>query len=454
MSRGSARWLLPSLLLALSCAGPSELARRSEVALAGGDPQKAWELAARALEREPNNARARAAAGAAVRTLSGDWMRRIRALADVDTLDAAGQVLGFAAFRAEAAPLVAVPLDSAWVADERALRHAAARIHYERGEAALASRRPKRAHDHFGEVERFVTGYRDVARLGDRALERAITRVAFVPFRGSAGQADLGREVSAAWRAEAARRLRAPRARFTRLVPQEEVEAAMSVAQLGRLTREEAIHLGRQVGARRIVWGTVGGVEADTRTDRFSDVVWRRLVEHRRGQRDTVRWIDVPIEVIARQRTVTAEIEVELISTDEEITLARHPVERTLTARTVWTSDVPEGDLESYELVAEPLRAEDPERVKRVETRWKAVAGEKTGVKEVLKGSRAARSQPRYRRERLPSFYPGASGPVFLEDLPPALDLALAALLHAWEPVIDDLQRFDAVDEADLEAER
>ena len=98
-----ARRLVPLALLALSCAGPSELARRGDAALAGGDPERAFALATRALDRQPGNARALATAAAAARAIADGWERRIRAAAVADTLAAAGQTLEYAAFRARAA---------------------------------------------------------------------------------------------------------------------------------------------------------------------------------------------------------------------------------------------------------------------------------------------------------------------------------------------------------------
>ena len=123
------RMLSASLLLVTvvaGCAGPSKLAQRSEQKLAGGDIWRAWQLATRALEREPMNPRAKQAAASAGAVISDDWQRRIHALAQVDSLRAAEQVLEFADFRANAAKYTTVPVAPAWAADELALRRAAA----------------------------------------------------------------------------------------------------------------------------------------------------------------------------------------------------------------------------------------------------------------------------------------------------------------------------------------
>ena len=445
------RRFAPALLalpLVLGCAGPSKLAQRSEEKLAGGAHWRAWELATKALDKEPGNARARAAATAAAGSIANDWQRRIYALAAVDSLDAAGQVLEFAAFRAAAARYATVPVGADWARDEEALRRTAARLHYHRGAAALESRRPKKAYLHFTEAERFVAGFRDAAKLGDRAYQKAVTRVGFIPFRTSSGNTALGSEVAATWRDDLARHLAPPTAHFTHILGREVIEQEMTVSQLGRISREEAVRLGRTAGVERVVWGSIGGVNSDTRLHLFTDVIARRFVERSADGRQVVRWADVPIEVVARVRTATVEVEYEVIATKSAATLARRRVERSTSARVVWTSYTPEGDLGAYALVSEMVRAADPGRAKEVETRWQSVCGEKTTLREVLEARRSTRSS-RYRRDVLPRFIAGAAF-VFLEDLPPAEDLAFAALARGWEPLHEDLLRLDATDDIDL----
>uniref|UniRef100_A0A832I0Y7 Tetratricopeptide repeat protein n=1 Tax=Eiseniibacteriota bacterium TaxID=2212470 RepID=A0A832I0Y7_UNCEI len=454
MIRMAGRWLLLPLVLTLSCAAPSELARRSERSLAAGDPHRAFELAARALDKEPGNAAARAAAAGAWRAIAADHERRIRALADADTVAAAAQVLDYADARARASRHTDTAVAAEWAAAERAIRAGAARAWYARGLAADRAQRPKQAYAAYVEVERYVSGYRDVADRMGRALERARTRVAVLPLSGAASNAGLGVQVAAHWRGEIGQRLAGRDVRFTRLVPGDEVEKVMTVAQLGRLSREEALRIGRKVGADRIVWGAIGGVSSDTRTDRFDDTIARRVLEKDADGRTVERWVEVEIDVLARARTVSVDVEYEVIAVDDEVTLAGERVQRSLTARTVWTAFSPEGDLDHYALVAAPVRTADPARVRRVEARWKAVAGPTMGVRELLQAARASRGGARYRRDVLPRFYPGASGPVFLDDVPPVEDLAFAALVHGWQPVLADLKRLDAVDDVDARAVR
>ena len=84
---------LLAILVVAGCGGSSKLSKKSEEKLAGGDAWRAWQLAVRALDKEPANPRARAAATAAGTSIVQDWQRRIRALAELDSLRAAEEAL-------------------------------------------------------------------------------------------------------------------------------------------------------------------------------------------------------------------------------------------------------------------------------------------------------------------------------------------------------------------------
>ncbi len=446
------RRLAPALLalsLVLGCAGPSKLAQRSEEKLAGGQQWRAWELATRALDKDPGNARARAAATAAGNAIARDWEQRIHVLAQSDSVAAAGQVLELASFRVGAARYAAVTVSPEWSSEEQTLRRTAARTHYQHGVADLASRRPKRAYLHLADAQRFVPDFRDAARLADKAYEKALTRVAVVPFSAASGNAALGRDVAAEWRDDLAQHLTPPDAHFTRILGSAAVEQQMNVSQLGHLSREDAVSLGRKAGAERVVSGSIGGVNAETRLHLFTDVIARRIVERKADGSQVTRWVDVPFEVIARVRTVTVDVDYEVIATKGGATLAHQRSQRSTSARVVWTSYSPEGDLGAYALVSDLVRAANPQRAKEVETRWKGVCGETTTLHQVLEARRSTRSSGHYDRNVLPRFIAGAAF-VFLQDLPPAEDLAFAALAGGWQPLHQDLLRLDDVDDVDL----
>ena len=443
--------VVPALLLLIGCAGPAKLAEKSEQMLAGGQNGRAWELAIRALDKDPGNVRARAAARAAGNAMARDWEQRIDALAQSDSMAAAEQVLELNSFRIGANRYAAITVSPEWSRAEHALRTSAARSHYQRGVADLAARRPKRAWLRFSDAQRFVAEYRDAVRLADKAYEKALTRVVVVPFSTSSGNAAMGRDVAAEWRDRLATRLNPPDANFTRILGSAEIEQQMSVSQLGRLTREDAVTLARRAGAERVVWGSIGGIDSRTSLHLFTEVIARRITEKGLDGNTVTRWVAVPIEVISRVRTVTARVDYEVVTTRGGATLAHQRGPRTTSARVVWTTFAPDGDLGAYTLVSDLVRTAHPDHAKRVETKWKEVCGDGTTLLQVLEARRSSqRSTGRYDRgEVLARFVAGAAF-VFLQELPPVEDLAYAALVNGWQPLYADLQRLDEVDEVDL----
>ena len=441
---------VPVLLIVLGCAGPSKLAEKSEEMLAGGQNGRAWNLAIRALDKDPGNARARAAASAAGNAMAREWENRIAVLAQSDSLAAAEQVLELNSFRVGAVRYAAIAVSPDWSRAEQTIRQSAARTHYQRGIADAASRRPKRAYLHFSEAQRFVADYRDAARLADKAFEKALTRVVVVPFSTSSGNVSMGRDVAAEWRDGLAQRLAPPDAHFTRILGSAEIEGQMTVAQLGRMTREDAVSLARLARAERVVWGSIGGIDSKTSLHLFTDVIVRRIVEKDSEGHSVTRWVDVPIEVLSRVRTVTANVDYEVIATRGGGTLAHQRAPRTTSARVVWTTYTPEGDLGAYALVSEIVRQAHPDRAKQIESKWRETCGDNTTLLQVLEARRSSRNSGRYDRDALlPRFIAGAAF-VFLQELPPVEDLAFAALSSGWQPLCDDLLRLDGVDEVDL----
>ena len=438
-----------AFLIVLGCAGPSRLAQRGEERLAGGENGRACELAIRALRKDPGNVRARAVANAAGNSMARDWEQRIQALTASDSVAAAEQVLALCSFRVDAAPYAAISVSPAWAGVEHVLRSGAARTNYRHAVADLAARRPKGACLRFAAAQRFVAGYRDAARLADKAYQQALTRVAVMPFATANGNISLGRDVAAAWRDDLAQRLAVPDAHFTRILGSADVEEPMSVAQLGRLTRADAIRLGRQAGAQRVVCGSIGNIDSKTSLQLFTDVIARRIVDRLADGQSVTRWVELPVEVVARVRTVTVEVDYVVIATREGATLAHQRAQRSTQARVVWTSFTPEGDLGDYALVSDVVRAARPEHAREIETRWKDVCGQNTTLRQVLEARREARGSGPDRREVLPRLIAGAAF-VFMQEMPPVDDLALAALAGGWQPLHQDLLRLDAVDDVDL----
>lgn len=445
------RWLpfLVAVVLVAGCAGSSKLSQKSEEKLASGDAWKAWQLATRALDKEPGNPRAQSAATAAGTAIVQDWQRKIRDLAQLDSLSAAEEVLKLAEFRLNAAHYATVPVGAEWPSEESALRRAAARVHYQAGQEAAATKRPKKACIEYSEAARFVNDYRDVGRRIDRTLADATTRVAVAPFRTGTDDPAFGAQVAQAWQDQLAEQMEPPTAQFTKVLGGDTFRRSMTLSELEDLSRGDAIRMGRRLGAQRVVWGTIGRVKSSTQFHLFRDTVCRRVVDRDKDGHEITRWVDVPIEVVSRTRDVTAGVDYEVIETAGGASLLHRHVDRAGSARVVWTSYQPEGDPGSYSLVSDEMRSSNPDRARDVEKRWAAVCGSAVTLAQVLQERKRSGSSGPSSKEVLSRFATGAAF-VFLQDLPPAEDLALAALQNGSGPLRDDLLKMDPVDDVDL----
>src|SRR5262245_15206890 len=254
-------------LFALSCASSSELTRRSDESLKAGHTMRAYDWARRALDKDPKNDQARAHMTEAATQLSADWKRRIRAIAATDTLTAAEVALDYARFRAELVRYdVALAADSAFREDERRIRDAAAAQNYRAAESFLEQREPKNAYRSFVEAERFVPGYGDLDQRIPDTYERALTRVAVLPFANQTDVPGLSKEIADGTFEELERRMTPKGFQFTRLIPAEETYRRVSVAELDGLDREAAVRIGRQLGARLVGWGRNSGITRQSGT--------------------------------------------------------------------------------------------------------------------------------------------------------------------------------------------
>jgi hypothetical protein len=120
-------------------------------------------------------------------------------------------------------------------------------------------------------------------------------------------------------------------------------------------------------------------------------------------------------------------------------------------ARVLWTAMSPVGASDTYALFSEEARGADPERCKRIESRWKAVVGDATTLSQVLEAKRNSGRESSDPAQAMARIVAGAAV-VLLEGLPSAEELSVAALNSGWKTVYQDLVAFDAVDDVDLEA--
>ncbi len=266
--------------LALSCASSNKLAQRSEESLKSGQINRAYDWARRSLDKDPRNDKARASMTVAATQMSADWKQRVRNLAASDSLQGAQAALEFQRFRAELARYrVVLPFDPAFRADESRILSAAAGRDYRDALNALANHQPKRAYLAFVDAGRFVPGFRDIAVRIPKAYDLALTRVAILPFANQTEVPGLSKEMADRMYGEIDDHVNPRQFQFTRLVDPEQVYARMTVSQLERLGRDDAIQLGRDLGVQRVVWGHYASLNTNSTTGLYHQTIYRHVVD-------------------------------------------------------------------------------------------------------------------------------------------------------------------------------
>lgn len=443
----TARHLVAPVLvacLALSCAGPNKLAQQSEKAFQSGEVDKAYQKAAKALRKDPNNARARSAMTQAAERIMEDRKAEIRRLAVGDTVAAAKTSLALEPFRRELSDYrVTLPPDPAFEREESTIRLGAAAIEYRLGRADLDAGFPKRAYYEFQQARLFEPGHRDVDRRIREAYDEALPRVALLPFANQTDLPVLSKEFADQTYRELTRRIGAPSFQFTEIMPRERVYDTVPVSLLERVNRKEAARLGRELGADRVIVGRFYGHRSSTDTGNFSQTVFRKVVDKDEKGATRERFLELTFDLLSRNRELSVGYEYQVIDVADGSSVDGGSGTMAASAHVIFTSAQVTGDIGDYHLVSPDLKKSDPDRAKRVETDW----GERCGdwkLPDLLEHARKERTrasyEPRFRDEFKIS---SASRPVFLGDVPPEGDLAQLAFGQVWEPLLRTLRHVD-----------
>ena len=230
---------------------------------------------------------------------------------------------------------------------------------------------------------------------------------------------------------------------FTRMIPMQEVYGRLTVAEADHLERARAIALGRELGARQVVLGRIWNLRSDTNTDRWSASIWHEVSEQDTSGKERKSWIAVPFRAVSRFRTVHVEAEFEVVDTDDEQVLDHHAERLELGAHTVWSDRRVEGDPDDYRLCEPSLEKAHPDDARRIRDRWDEQFAP-WSLSELIEHARRASPRSEYLRHQRPLFSRGYGGAiVYMDDLPPAEDLAALALADVWQPMLESLARLD-----------
>lgn len=429
--------------LAVSCAGPNKLAQQSEKAYGQGELEKAYQKAAHALRKDPENQRARAAMTQVSTRLMDERMAEIRGLAARDTVQAAKRSLTLDRFRDELASYhIVLPPDAGFDRDEAAIRLGAAGIVYAQAVEDLEGGAPKRAYDEFQGAQEFAPRYRDVARRIREAYDDALPRVAFFPFANETDLGALSKGFADHAYAELLRRTQSSDFRFTELVPRERVYQAVPIALLDRVRPRQAARIGRDLGVDRVIVGRFYGMRTNTNTGTFTQTVYRKTADKDSSGATRERYVERTIDVLTRDRDLSVGYEYSVVNVQDGAVVTGNSGTLHASAHAVYTLSPVGGDHDEYCLMPPDMRSQDPERAKRIEAEW----GDRCGdwkLSDLIARSRKERSRGYESRYQNDWVLQSDKRAVFLGDVPSEEELVELAFGQVWEPLTRTLRELD-----------
>jgi len=439
----------------LSCAGPNKLAQQSEKAYGQGEIEKAYQKAARALRKDPENQRARTAMSRAAEKIMEERVAEIRGLAALDTVAAAKRSLSLDSFRQELVEYrVILTPDPSFDRDEAAIRHGAAGIEYRRALDGLDGGNPKRSYDELLLVRALEPGYPEVGRRIEQAYDEARPRVAFLPFANQTDLATLSKGFADRAYAELERRTGAPEFRFTDLMPRERVYDAVPVAILERIDRREAARFGRKLGVDRVIVGRFFGMRSSANSGDFTQTIFRKAVDKDEKGATRERYVEHTIDIVTRDREISVGFEYEVVGVEEGAVVGAFSGTMKAGAHAVFTSSPAAGDCDDYCLVPPDMKKSDPDRAKRIEADWEDRCGGWKLV-ELLERARRENGRSAYGSRYEDASTNGTDGRAFFPgELPSEAELAKLAFGQVWEPLLRTLRDLDRCEPPEILARR
>ena len=429
--------------LALSCAGPNKLAQQSEKAYGQGELEKAYQKAASALRKDPENQRARAAMTQVATRLVGERMTEIRGLAARDTVAAANRSLELDKFRDELAGYrIVLPPDPAFDRDDAAIRRGAAGIEYAQAVDDLGAGAPKRAYDEFQTAQQFQPRYRDVAHRIQQAYDETQPHVAFFPFANETDLEALSKGFADRAYAELNRRIASSDFRFTELIPNGRVYEALPVAMLDRVSPRQAARIGRDLGADRVIVGRFYGLRTNTNVGGFTQTVYHKVVDKDDKGADRERYTEGTMVVVTRDRELSVGYEYSVLNVEDGTVITGNSGTLHAVAHSILATTPLGGDDKDYCLLPPDLRKQDPERAKRVDSDWQDHCGD-WSLGDLVSRSRSDRGNG-YESRYGDGWVLRANGRAFfLGQLPPEGELVKLAFGQVWEPLTQTLADLD-----------
>jgi hypothetical protein len=432
--------------LAVSCAGSNKLAQQSEKAYGEGELDKAYQKAAHALRKDPENQRARAAMTQVATRLVDERETEIRRLAARDTLAAANRSLELGKFQDELAGYrIVLPPDPAFDRDDTAIRRGAAGIEYAKAVDDLEGGAPKRAYDEFQTAQLFQPRYRDVAHRIQQAYDETQPRVAFFPFVNETDLGVLSKGFADRAYAELSRRIASSDFRFTQLIPSERVYEALPMSMLDRVSPQEAARIGRDLGVDRVIVGRFYGLRTHTNVGAFTQTVYHKTVDKDDKGAERERYSEGTMVVVTRDRELSVGYEYSVLNVEDGTAITGNSGTLHAVGHSILATTPVSGDDKDYCLLSPDLRKQDPERAKRVDSDWQEHCGD-WSLGDLLARSRSDRGSG-YASRYGDGWVLKANGRAFfLGELPPEGELAKLAFGQVWEPLTQTLADLDRME--------
>jgi|GEM_PF-2345243 len=439
--------------LAISCAGPNKLAQQSEKAYGEGDLEKAYQKAARALRKEPENRRARAAMTQAAARLMAERQTEIRGLAAQDTVVGAKRCLALDGFREELMGYrIVLPRDADFDRDEAAILAGAARIVYAQAVEDLEGGAPKHAYDEFQAVKEFQPRYRDVNHRIDQAMDEALPRIAFLPFANETDLAVLSKVFTDRAYAEVGRRVVSSGFRFTALAPLQQVYEAVPMSMMDHVTPRKAARIGRQLGVDRVIVGRFYGLRTTTNTGAFTQPIYKKEVDKDDKGETRERYVEKTMIVLTRDRECSVGFEYSIVDVQDAAVIMGNSGTLQASAHAIYTSaPLLGGDEDDYCLVPPDMEKQDPDRAKRIHSEWTDHCGD-WKLNELIQRSRKERVRG-YESRYNEDWVLRANGRAFfLGDVPSEGELVQLGFGQVWEPLTRTLRDLDQTEPRAKEA--
>lgn len=433
-------------LTAISCAGPEKLSIKSREALEAGRAQDAYDEAARALKKDPTYAPGREALGAAAKALIRQRQSGIATAGEGrDTAVVGQRILALDRFRREVREYgVQLAADTTFEVREDQLRNSAAAFHYRRGRGKLEAGTPRLAYPEFLTARDLVPGYRDVETLVRESYAQSLSHVAIMPFANQTDLAGFTREIYESSFAALADHITPSQFKFTVLLDKSDVLNRLTVAELDRMERADALRVGRAVGADLVVTGRIYGLHTDGQVDRLRNSIFRKVTEtDPKTHETTVSFEEQRMDYVVRERSVAMTWEFTVLDARTGEVIATHSSPVSYKARTYYTDFLAEGDPEEYSLYTPEMEKTKSPEVQKINTDYKSRMG-KLKLKDVLQTAQKERHRQSYKPDYRGEFNRNTwEYPVYLGELPPDRELAFIALGDVWRPILSELKDLD-----------